>query len=130
MLHIDKIRSGMELYAQSDLVVFSNVANGASVLSDRNIFIMGKLQGRVSFGLKRDTTCILVTESFNPELLITPDHTLSSANIPSEIKNLPVHILYCPITKTLIARVKQDNHRFVDHHLHALQDQETKNHCE
>ena len=128
MLHIDKIRSGMELYAQGDLVVFSNVANGASVLSDKNIFIMGKLQGRASFGLTRDTTCILVTESFNPELLITPDHTLSNANIPSEIKNLPVHIIYCPATKILIARVKQNNHRFSDHHLHHLQ--EAQNHCQ
>ncbi|MBV7387740.1 septum site-determining protein MinC [Pasteurellaceae bacterium TAE3-ERU1] len=70
------------VYAKSrDLIIFGDVLPGAEVVSDGNIHIYGKLQGRAMAGLNNDN-CALYTQFLEPEFIAVCQRHMTKALIP------------------------------------------------
>ena len=64
------IRSGQQVYAEaSDLIVLSQVSEGAEVLADGNIHVYGALRGRALAGVKGDTNARIFCQNLSAELI-------------------------------------------------------------
>ncbi len=64
------IRSGQQIYAaQSDLVIFGSVSNGAEVIADGSIHIYGTLRGKAMAGAEGNASSCIITQSLEAELI-------------------------------------------------------------
>ena len=64
------VRSGQQIYARDcDLIVMSQVSEGAELLADGNIHVYGGLRGRALAGVKGDVTARIFCQSMEAELL-------------------------------------------------------------
>lgn len=64
------IRSGQQIYAaNSDLIIFGNVSNGAEIIADGSIHVYGSLRGKAMAGAKGNSGCVIVTNSLQAELV-------------------------------------------------------------
>jgi len=75
------VRSGQQVYAEGgDLIILSQVSEGAEVLADGNIHIYGTLRGRALAGVKGDTTARVFCTNLEAELIsIAGNFMLSDA---------------------------------------------------
>lgn len=73
------VRSGQTIYAQhTDLIVTSSVSHGAELVSDGNIHIYGKMQGRALAGGDSNTAARIFCRYFAAELVsIAGTYTVS-----------------------------------------------------
>jgi len=70
MLITQPVRSGQQIYAkQTDLIIMSNVSEGAEVLADGHIHVYGALRGRALAGAQGDETARIFSRSMEAELL-------------------------------------------------------------
>lgn len=64
------VRSGQQVYAEGgDLIILSQVSEGAEVLADGNIHIYGSLRGRALAGIKGDTSARVFCQKLEAELI-------------------------------------------------------------
>ncbi len=64
------VRSGQQVYAEgSDLIVLSQVSEGAEVLADGHIHIYGALRGRALAGVQGDSSARIFCQSLEAELV-------------------------------------------------------------
>jgi septum site-determining protein MinC len=68
-VHKFPVRSGQQLTAEGDLVIFGLVSTGAEVLAGGSIQIFGPLRGRALAGIKGDTEATISCLSFEAELV-------------------------------------------------------------
>jgi septum site-determining protein MinC len=68
-VHKFPVRSGQQLTAEGDLVIFGLVSTGAEVLAGGSIQIFGPLRGRALAGIKGDTDATISCLSFEAELV-------------------------------------------------------------
>lgn len=75
------VRSGQQVYAEGgDLIVLSQVSEGAEVLADGDIHIYGTLRGRALAGVKGDTQANIFCHTLSAELVaIAGNFILSDA---------------------------------------------------
>lgn len=75
------VRSGQQVYAEGgDLIVLSQVSEGAEVLADGDIHIYGTLRGRALAGVKGDTDANIFCHTLSAELVaIAGNFILSDA---------------------------------------------------
>jgi septum site-determining protein MinC len=83
------VRSGQQVIsnANQSLIVIGSVNSGGEVMSDRDIFVFGKLRGRALAGLantKEDETARIFATSFDPELICIGD-TFTTVDTVSEL---------------------------------------------
>ena len=64
------VRSGQQVYAEGgDLIILSQVSEGAEVLADGNIHIYGNLRGRALAGVKGNTDARVFCKKMEAELI-------------------------------------------------------------
>jgi len=64
------VRSGQQFYAQdADLIVLTNVAEGAEVLADGHVHVYGALRGRALAGVRGDKSARVFCQSLEAELV-------------------------------------------------------------
>ena len=83
------VRSGQQVTSPQNqsLIVIGSVNSGGEVMSDRDIFIFGKLRGRALAGLattKEEETARIFATSFDPELVCIGD-TFTTVDTVSEL---------------------------------------------
>lgn len=68
-VHKFPVRSGQQLSAEGDLVIFGLVSAGAEVLAGGSIHIYGPLRGRALAGIKGDSQATISCQSLEAELV-------------------------------------------------------------
>jgi septum site-determining protein MinC len=80
-VHKFPVRSGQQLTAEGDLVIFGLVSTGAEVLAGGSIHIYGPLRGRALAGIKGDTGATISCSSLEAELVaIAGEYKLFESN--------------------------------------------------
>ncbi|MBQ0732456.1 MAG: septum site-determining protein MinC [Oleispira antarctica] len=80
-VHKFPVRSGQQLTAEGDLVIFGLVSTGAEVLAGGSIHIYGPLRGRALAGIKGDTEATISCSSLEAELVaIAGEYKLFESN--------------------------------------------------
>jgi len=87
------VRSGQQIYARdADLIVMSQVSEGAEVLADGNIHIYGGLRGRALAGVKGDEAARIFCHSMEAELLSIAGNFLLSEDFQEQFLKQPVQV--------------------------------------
>ncbi len=87
------VRSGQQIYAEGgDLIVLSQVSEGAEVLADGNIHIYGALRGRALAGVHGDTSARIFCQQMDAELVSVAGNFLLSDAITSEVHRKAVQV--------------------------------------
>jgi septum site-determining protein MinC len=80
-VHKFPVRSGQQLTAEGDLVIFGLVSTGAEVLAGGSIHIYGPLRGRALAGIKGDNEATISCSSLEAELVaIAGEYKLFESN--------------------------------------------------
>ncbi|GAB2587911.1 septum site-determining protein MinC [Nitrincola alkalisediminis] len=84
------VRSGQQIYArQRDLIIVSNVSNGAEVMSDGSIHVYGALRGRAMAGVTGNENARIFCSSMDAELLLIDGDYLIRDSIPEHVLHKP-----------------------------------------
>ncbi len=87
------VRSGQQIYAEgADLIVLSQVSEGAEVLADGHIHIYGSLRGRALAGVKGDVDARIFCQQFEAELVAIAGNFVLQDALPKELNKKPVQI--------------------------------------
>ena len=81
------VRSGQQVYAEgADLIVLSQVSEGAEILADGNIHVYGALRGRALAGVYGDTDARIFCQHMDAELLSVAGNFLLSESLDDSIR--------------------------------------------
>lgn len=81
------VRSGQQVYAEgADLIVLSQVSEGAEVLADGNIHVYGALRGRALAGVYGDTEARIFCQQMDAELISVAGNFLLSESLDDSIR--------------------------------------------
>lgn len=81
------IRSGQQVYAEgADLIVLSQVSEGAEVLADGNIHVYGALRGRALAGVYGDTEARIFCQQMDAELISIAGNFLLSEALGGDVR--------------------------------------------
>jgi septum site-determining protein MinC len=87
------IRSGQQIYAEgADLIVMSQVSEGAEVLADGHIHIYGALRGRALAGVRGDDSARIFCQNLEAELVSVAGNFLLRDAFADEVLKKPVQI--------------------------------------
>lgn len=80
------IRSGQQIYAEgADLIVLSQVSEGAEVLADGNIHVYGSLRGRALAGVKGDESARIFCQHLEAELVSIAGNFMLQDSLPKDL---------------------------------------------
>lgn len=80
------IRSGQQIYAEgADLIVLSQVSEGAEVLADGHIHIYGTLRGRALAGVKGDESARIFCQQLEAELVSIAGNFVLQDSLPKNL---------------------------------------------
>jgi len=80
------VRSGQQIYAEGgDLIILSQVSEGAEVLADGNIHIYGALRGRALAGVKGNTDARVFCTKMEAELISIAGHFMLSDSLREKV---------------------------------------------
>jgi len=80
------VRSGQQVYAEgADLIILSQVSEGAEVLADGNIHVYGTLRGRALAGVKGDTSARVFCKRLEAELVSIAGHFMLSDSLREKV---------------------------------------------
>ena len=81
------VRSGQQVYAEgADLIILSQVSEGAEVLADGNIHVYGSLRGRALAGIKGDRNARVFCQKLEAELISVAGHFILSDSLDKALK--------------------------------------------
>jgi septum site-determining protein MinC len=87
------VRSGQQIYAEgADLIVLTQVSEGAEVLADGHIHIYGTLRGRALAGVKGDESARIFCQQMEAELVSVAGNFVLQDALPPELLKKPVQI--------------------------------------
>lgn len=87
------IRSGQQVYAEgADLIILSQVSEGAEVLADGHIHVYGALRGRALAGVKGDTDARIFCQSLEAELVSVAGNFFLQDSFDNSLLKKPAHI--------------------------------------
>ena len=86
------IRSGQQLYAQSDLVLLAPVSPGAEVLADGCIHAYAPLRGRALAGARGDASARIFCKALHAELLSVAGRYRTLDDIDPDLLGKPMQI--------------------------------------
>ena len=87
------VRSGQQVYAEGgDLIILSQVSEGAEVLADGNIHIYGSLRGRALAGIKGDTSARVFCQKLEAELISVAGHFILSDSLDKALQRQAVQV--------------------------------------
>lgn len=80
------IRSGQQIYAEgADLIILSQVSEGAEVLADGHIHIYGTLRGRALAGVKGDESARIFCQQLEAELVSIAGNFMLQDSLPKSL---------------------------------------------
>jgi septum site-determining protein MinC len=80
------VRSGQQIYAEgADLIVLSQVSEGAEVLADGHIHIYGSLRGRALAGAKGDESARIFCQQLEAELVSIAGNFMLQDSLPKNL---------------------------------------------
>lgn len=87
------VRSGQQIYAEgSDLIVLSQVSEGAEVLADGHIHVYGALRGRALAGVRGDESARIFAQNMEAELVSIAGNFLLRDAFATELLKKSVQI--------------------------------------
>ncbi len=87
------VRSGQQIYAEgTDLVITSQVSEGAEVIADGHIHIYGTLRGRALAGVKGDSNARIFCQNMEAELVSINGDFLLKDSIPEDLIKKPTQV--------------------------------------
>lgn len=87
------VRSGQQIYAEgADLIVLTQVSEGAEVLADGHIHIYGTLRGRALAGVRGDETARIFCQQLEAELVSVAGNFVLQDSLPKELLKKPAQI--------------------------------------
>ncbi|WP_319379982.1 septum site-determining protein MinC [Thiomicrorhabdus sp.] len=87
------VRSGQQVYAKNrDLIIMGSVNPGSEVIADGNVFVFGKVMGKVIAGSSGDEQARIYAKQLNPELVCIAGVYLLSEDIDEAHKQSFVEI--------------------------------------
>lgn len=92
LVHEGNVRSGQQLYSQSDLIIVGNVSAGAEVVAKGNIQIFGHLRGRALAGVANNEKALVSCYQFDAELVSIAGHYQVFDAPPAQQHNEPMII--------------------------------------
>lgn len=85
IVHAQLVRSGQAVHHMGgDLVVLNDVNHGAEVVTDGNLHIYGKAQGRIVAGATGDESAYIICQQFEPMLVSVAGTYCIKDDIPKE----------------------------------------------
>ena len=88
----DTVRSGQQVYADTDLIILGSVSQGAEVISDGCIHVYGRLAGRALAGAHGDETARIFCRQFQPELVAVAGVFNVSEQLHDSLMGQPVQV--------------------------------------
>ena len=80
------VRSGQQVYAEgADLIVLSQVSEGAEVIADGHIHVYGALRGRALAGVRGDTQARVFCQKLEAEIISVAGNFLLSDSLPEAL---------------------------------------------
>ena len=87
------VRSGQQVYAEgADLIILSQVSEGAEVLADGHIHVYGNLRGRALAGVKGDTSARVFCTKMEAELISIAGNFMLSDALREKVWKQPAQI--------------------------------------
>jgi septum site-determining protein MinC len=87
------VRSGQQVYARdADLIVMSQVSEGAEILADGNIHVYGGLRGRALAGVQGDSGARIFCQRMEAELLSVAGNFVLSEDMPEDLQKQAVQV--------------------------------------
>lgn len=87
------VRSGQQIYAEgADLIVVSQVSEGAEVLADGNIHVYGTLRGRALAGVKGDESAAIYCQALEAELVSIAGNFILQDALPESLRKKSAQI--------------------------------------
>lgn len=87
------IRSGQQIYAEgADLIVLSQVSEGAEVLADGHIHVYGTLRGRALAGVKGDESARIFCQQLEAELVSIAGNFMLQDSLPKNLHKKPAQV--------------------------------------
>lgn len=87
------VRSGQQIYAEgADLIVLSQVSEGAEVLADGHIHIYGTLRGRALAGVKGDESARIFCQQLEAELVSIAGNFVLQDALPQQLLKKPAQV--------------------------------------
>ncbi len=87
------VRSGQQIYAQGgDLIIMSQVSEGAEVLADGHIHVYGSLRGRALAGVKGDTDARVFCQKMEAELISIAGNFILSDILREKVWKQPAQV--------------------------------------
>ncbi|VAW69568.1 Septum site-determining protein MinC [hydrothermal vent metagenome] len=87
------VRSGQQIYAEgADLIILSQVSEGAEVLADGHIHVYGNLRGRALAGVKGDTDARVFCQKMEAELISIAGNFMLSDVLREKVWKQPAQV--------------------------------------
>lgn len=95
LVHSQLVRSGQAVHHMGgDLLILNDVNDGAEVITDGNLHIHGKAQGRIVAGATGDELAYIVCRQFEPSLVSVAGTYCVKDDIPKELLGKAVWVRF------------------------------------
>ncbi|TXD96406.1 septum site-determining protein MinC [Psychrobacter frigidicola] len=95
MIYDQMLRSGQSInHVGGDLILTNSVNSGAEAITDNNLHVYGRAQGRLVAGATGDKDARIFCQIFNPSLVSVAGTYCLRDNLPKEVIDKPVQVTY------------------------------------
>ena len=95
LIYDQMLRSGQSLnHVGGDLIVANSVNSGAEAITDNNLHVYGRAQGRLVAGATGDKDARIFCQMFNPSLVSVAGTYCLRDNLPADVIDKPVQVSF------------------------------------
>ncbi|WP_352337307.1 septum site-determining protein MinC [Psychrobacter sp. 16-MNA-CIBAN-0192] len=95
LIYDQMLRSGQSLnHVGGDLIVANSVNSGAEAITDNNLHVYGRAQGRLVAGATGDKDARIFCQMFNPSLVSVAGTYCLRDNLPANVIDKPVQVSF------------------------------------
>lgn len=95
LIYDQMLRSGQSLnHVGGDLIVANSVNSGAEAITDNNLHVYGRAQGRLVAGATGDKDARIFCQMFNPSLVSVAGTYCLRDNLPEDVIDKPVQVSF------------------------------------
>ena len=95
LIYDQMLRSGQSLnHVGGDLIIANSVNSGAEAITDNNLHVYGRAQGRLVAGATGDKDARIFCQMFNPSLVSVAGTYCLRDNLPAEVIDKPVQVSF------------------------------------
>ena len=95
LIYDQMLRSGQSLnHVGGDLIVANSVNSGAEAITDNNLHVYGRAQGRLVAGATGDKDARIFCQIFNPSLVSVAGTYCLRDNLPADVIDKPVQVSF------------------------------------